>query len=329
LDSSASETAGHEELLVRALAAAALPPEVAAHLLEAGSVRTFDPGALIFEEGAEGDSMVLVLDGSAEVLRLADAGSGRYDVVGICEAGTTIGEMSLFDGRPRSATVRALDALVALHLERASVRRIMDQGAEQGLAFMGSLLKLQNARLRETNSFVLTVREVLRAVTHHVELDAVGNAVLRCVQKAVPQVAAAGFCIFSELSDRSEVRAQLGLAVSQVEVLEIERSGAAAALLASEPRYVELAGLSDDHPLQQAFVLKADDRILLFPLRTAQDALLGFVALLGRGKAFSHYHCALFEASFAPLGSLIANHAYAVEAHARRTFEHRRQQAER
>jgi CRP/FNR family cyclic AMP-dependent transcriptional regulator len=67
---------------------------------ESGKVTEFPPGRPVVEEGATGVGFHLILEGEAAVTV-----GGRKRAV--LRAGDYFGEMSLIDGGPRSATVRA------------------------------------------------------------------------------------------------------------------------------------------------------------------------------------------------------------------------------
>lgn len=61
---------------------------------------TFAAGATIFEAGARGDLMYVILEGSVAIIV-----DGK--VIETAEAGSCVGEMALIDAAPRSATAVA------------------------------------------------------------------------------------------------------------------------------------------------------------------------------------------------------------------------------
>ena len=76
-------------------------------------------GATLFEEGEPGDAAYLVATGR---LRVTQAGrDGRVEEIGDVGRGELVGEMSLVDGEPRTASV---DAVRDTHLIRFSRDRL-------------------------------------------------------------------------------------------------------------------------------------------------------------------------------------------------------------
>lgn len=70
---------------------------------------TYPAGATVVREGDPGDRLCIVVSGVVEVTR-------GDRVVRSLHAGDYFGEISLIDGRPRSATVVAVDDVVILEL---------------------------------------------------------------------------------------------------------------------------------------------------------------------------------------------------------------------
>ncbi|MGH8543790.1 MAG: GGDEF domain-containing protein [Gammaproteobacteria bacterium] len=71
-----------------------------------GTETRLGAGAMLWHEGDPGDSVVLVLDGTLEVL--LEAGDESEEVIlRTLDAGALVGELASTDGRPRSAAVRA------------------------------------------------------------------------------------------------------------------------------------------------------------------------------------------------------------------------------
>ena len=74
----------------------------------------FGPGEHVVEEGLLGETLFVVLEGQAKVLR-----GGR--VVGRILPGDFVGELSAIDGGPRTATVTAETPVVAVRLFRRTL----------------------------------------------------------------------------------------------------------------------------------------------------------------------------------------------------------------
>ena len=79
----------------------------------------FDAGSTLVREGEPGDLFLIIRDGSAVVDQdgrtIRELGSGDF-----------LGEISLIDGRPRSATVTATAPIDALAIDREGFSRLMD-----------------------------------------------------------------------------------------------------------------------------------------------------------------------------------------------------------
>ena len=67
--------------------------------------RRFRRGELIVEQGRKSNTLFILLNGRARVL--TSDNRGREVILAVLEAGDYVGEMSLIDNEPHSATVRA------------------------------------------------------------------------------------------------------------------------------------------------------------------------------------------------------------------------------
>ena len=111
---------------------ASLQPSALALLAERATERVLPQGEALFEEGAEGRSMYLIVSGEIEVnrdgRRLATLGAGEH-----------VGEMSLLDDQTRSATVRATEDSLLLRIGRRDFHSLVTSSSEAALAVMRSL----------------------------------------------------------------------------------------------------------------------------------------------------------------------------------------------
>ena len=109
--------------------------------------KRYDTDEVLFRQGDPSDVAILILSGSADVLReLGD----EAIVLGTVRAGEWVGEMGVLEGRPRSATVRAASPVEAELIERrAFLDRVID---EPELA--RNLLVRMSARLRDVEDLL-------------------------------------------------------------------------------------------------------------------------------------------------------------------------------
>jgi len=99
------------------------------------------PGKAVATEGSGGLAFHLIIEGSATVGKdgreLRTLGPGDY-----------FGEISMIDGRPRSATVTALEPMKAVAIPHQTFETLIDEDPE----FARHLLKALCARLREAEA---------------------------------------------------------------------------------------------------------------------------------------------------------------------------------
>jgi CRP-like cAMP-binding protein len=121
--------------------------------------RSLRKGQVLFREGDPGEEMFLVRRGTVVVSK---AVRGLVEqVLTRMDPGDFFGEMSLFDGAPRSATIQA-DAgsdVALLVLDRASIESMIEANPRAAASFFHALVQVFIERLR--NSTVL-VAEVTR-----------------------------------------------------------------------------------------------------------------------------------------------------------------------
>ena len=94
----------------------AMQPSELDEILKFSSERRFARGAIIFQQGDEGSSMMAVLVGRVRVS--AVSGEGKEVILNTIGPGEVFGEIALLDGKERSADVTAVEDTVLLVVER-------------------------------------------------------------------------------------------------------------------------------------------------------------------------------------------------------------------
>ena len=84
-------------------------------------------GQLLFREGDEADANYLVRSGALAAFR--NGALGRPDLIGYIRAGEPVGEMSMLDETPHSASVYALRDSELVRLPKTSFERLTNKHA--------------------------------------------------------------------------------------------------------------------------------------------------------------------------------------------------------
>jgi CRP/FNR family transcriptional regulator/CRP/FNR family cyclic AMP-dependent transcriptional regulator len=132
-------------LLERIPFLAALPPDDLAWLADRVRRRKFARGDLIFQKDDPGQSLFIIESGS---VRIYVPGTQGADLtLAVMGPGDFFGDMSLLDGRPRSASAAAATDSVLLSLERSEFTSVMRSRPDAAL----SILAVIASRLRDSD----------------------------------------------------------------------------------------------------------------------------------------------------------------------------------
>ncbi|MEZ5386755.1 MAG: cyclic nucleotide-binding domain-containing protein [Prosthecobacter sp.] len=113
-----------------------------------GDSRSFEAEEIVIRQGDENDHLYLVLKGRLEVLQEVD---GADKVVAILEAGDSLGEVSIFDPGPASATVRAgTDSEVWL-ITQNSLDRLHGANPKVAYRLLTRITTCLSKRMRDMN----------------------------------------------------------------------------------------------------------------------------------------------------------------------------------
>ena len=115
--------------------------------------RRFRRGEIVIEHGQKTNSLFILLAGRARVIA-ADA-RGREVILAVLQAGDYVGEMSLIDNEPHSATVRAEVQTDMLVLGRAEFARCLPENSSLSYAIMRGLVQRLRSADRQIESLAL------------------------------------------------------------------------------------------------------------------------------------------------------------------------------
>jgi CRP/FNR family cyclic AMP-dependent transcriptional regulator len=145
-----------------------LEQEARQRVLGAAVPRTYRKGQLLFVENDPGESLIVLRRGAVMVFRTAP--TGERAVLSVLRPPETLGEVSLLDGAPRSASAEAIEDTHALALSR------------------GAFIELVHANPRILDAVMRSLGSLIRRLTEqnadHVFLDLPGRVAKTLVRLA-------------------------------------------------------------------------------------------------------------------------------------------------
>ena len=115
--------------------------------------RRYQRGEIVIEHGKKSNALFILLTGRARVLS-ADS-RGREVILAVLQSGDYVGEMSLIDNEPHSATVRAEIKTDMLILGRAELAHCLPENSSLSYAIMRGLVRRLRLANRQIESLAL------------------------------------------------------------------------------------------------------------------------------------------------------------------------------
>ncbi|MGH2412352.1 MAG: cyclic nucleotide-binding domain-containing protein, partial [Microcystaceae cyanobacterium] len=138
-----------------------LSDEEVYRLAQAGTVEAVASGTTLLAEGTASDSLLVLLQGEAEVIKGIPENSHR---IGYQSQGSVLGEVGLLLDIPRTATVRAISSCSVFRFKREDLEKLIVRGDR-----VASKLAIQLARGLGLKLQMLT-DEVVQLLDEHDEL---------------------------------------------------------------------------------------------------------------------------------------------------------------
>ena len=114
----------------------------------------FEGGECAFTEGDLGSKMYVIRDGKVEILKSTDQRPGAGYKLASLLPGDCLGEMSLIDIQPRSATARAVMPTVCFTLSNRDMNQIRRRSLRSFSIIVMNLGREISRRLRAANELV-------------------------------------------------------------------------------------------------------------------------------------------------------------------------------
>ncbi len=109
-----------------------------------------EPGEIVFKEGEKGDYVCFIVDGVIEVIKKTER--GKDIVISTLSKGRSIGEMSIIDDSPRSATLKSKTKSTLITLSQEKLNIILENHCTIGAKILKGISRLLSMNMRKTSS---------------------------------------------------------------------------------------------------------------------------------------------------------------------------------
>ena len=106
-------------------------------------------GSILFQEGERDSYLVIITNGKALVTK--DDGSGKMKEIATIRSGALLGEMSIIDDFPHSATVITTENSEIALLTKANLKNITEKYPVLGVKLLWQIAWQLSARLRQAS----------------------------------------------------------------------------------------------------------------------------------------------------------------------------------
>ncbi len=105
---------------------------------------------ILFKEGENGNCVCFVVEGTLDVIK--QSLTGESVIITALHRGRSIGEMSIIDDFPRSATVKARTQVKLVILTREGFDLLLEENPQVGIKILKKISRLLSLNLRKTSS---------------------------------------------------------------------------------------------------------------------------------------------------------------------------------
>ena len=129
---------------------------VSKHVFE----KSVEKDSILFVEGMSGELLYIIMSGSVEIIKKTN--DNKKIVLATMGVNEIVGEMSLIDSEPRSATSRTSEDSVLLVIKKQSFNEILQSDPRTAAKVLMGLLKIISRHLRMTDKKIEEIKKIVK-----------------------------------------------------------------------------------------------------------------------------------------------------------------------
>ena len=120
-------------------------PEDIEQLLRICNLKAYETDQIIYQRGRSSQEMLILLSGKLRVI------SESGDLLAAIKPGSSVGEMGVFTGQPRSADIVAAEKSTGLAIGKMDIRTLLEAKKDMQLKVLKNLIHVLSERLVAAN----------------------------------------------------------------------------------------------------------------------------------------------------------------------------------
>jgi len=166
-------------------------------------------GEMLFKEGDAGDGLCIVFEGAVRIFKQIKGEDGGEKSLALIPEGSFIGEMTLLEGSPRSASARAEEDTTILKITREDFFRLLREYPQAAIRLFASFVKVVSERLRRTNEEMVVLYEIGRVVSANPPQNVLLERILTALVGAL-KVSLGAVFVLNDITQKLEIRQAVG-----------------------------------------------------------------------------------------------------------------------
>jgi CRP/FNR family transcriptional regulator, cyclic AMP receptor protein len=166
-------------------------------------------GEILFNECDPGDGLCIVSSGAVRIFKKLEGDEDGEKSLALIPAGNYIGEMTLLEGSPRSASARAETDSTILKISREDFFRMLREYPQGAIRLFASFMKVVSERLRRTNEELVVLYEIGKIVSAAPPQNELLERIIMSLANALKVELSAVF-VLNDITAKLEIRRAVG-----------------------------------------------------------------------------------------------------------------------
>ncbi len=158
---------------------------------------------VIFEESSPANVFCIIAEGQIEVFKhLQDRGTKTLAVL---SEGDYFGEMSLFEDKPRIASVKTVDDVVLLEIKKKKFLDLISGNLDTGMKLLSAIMSTTLNRLSATNSHLTLLYDIGKIIASSKNLKQMTTSAFTNIAKHFKCAESGLIAVYNEFTDELDI----------------------------------------------------------------------------------------------------------------------------